>query len=265
MTGRLANKAAVIVGAGQRPGEGIGNGRAMALLFAREGARVLCVDRDEGSLAETVRLVRAEGGEAQAHVADISREPDCAGITGAARHRLGRMDILVNNVGILEGDADVDALEADVFDRIMTVNLKGMWMTIKHALPLMRDQGGGAIVNISSLAAVTRNGLTTYELSKAGVNKLTETVAAGNARHMIRANCIMPGLLDTPIGQVGAGTRGLSRQEAKALRDAVVPLGRKMGDAWDCAYAALYLASDEARFVTGVCLPVDGGLYVRAS
>ncbi|MCP5432997.1 MAG: SDR family oxidoreductase [Alphaproteobacteria bacterium] len=265
MTGRLQGKTAAIVGAGQRAGEGLGNGRAMALLFAREGARLLCVDRNLASAEETVALIAEEGGNAHAFEADITDEAQCAGIVAEAVASLGRLDILVNNVGIVEGDGDVDVLEAASFDRILSINLKGMWMTIKHALPVMRAQGGGSVVNISSLAGVARNGLVAYEMSKAGVNKLTETTAAGNARHMIRCNAIMPGLLDTPVGQAGTGTHGLSREEARARRNAVVPLGRKMGDAWDTAYAALYLASDEARFVTGVILPVDGGIWVRAS
>ena len=153
-------------------------------------------------------------------------------------------------------------LEEATFLRILDVNLKGMWLTIKHALPVMREQGGGgAIVNISSMAAVAASNLVAYGISKAGVNKLTRVTAAANTRYMIRCNCIMPGLMDTPMAVGGrAATQGRPTDEIRAARDAQVPLGRKMGTAWDVAYAALFLASDEAKFVTGAILPVDGGM-----
>ncbi len=178
--------------------------------------------------------------------------------------RLGRIDILHNNVGIGAGDSSIQRLEGPSFDRIMDVNLKGMWLTIKHALPVMKDQGGGAIVNISSLAGIAPANIIAYELSKAGVNKLTTSCAALNARHGIRCNAIMPGLIDTPMAVAGtAAARGVSTDEMRATRNARVPLGGRMGEAWDVAYAALFLASDEAKFITGVLLPVDGGMSVR--
>jgi NAD(P)-dependent dehydrogenase (short-subunit alcohol dehydrogenase family) len=262
MAGRLAGKTAVVVGAGQTPGETIGNGRATAILFAREGAKVLCVDRVLASAKETVDMIAAEGGAASAFEADVTREADCQALVAAAKDRLGRIDILHNNVGIGRGDNSITQLDEAVFDRIMTVNLKGMWLTIKHALPLMREQGGGgAIVNISSMAAVAASNLIAYGMSKAGVNKLTRATAAANTRHMIRCNCIMPGLMDTPMAVGGrAATQGRSTDEIRAQRDAQVPLGGKMGTAWDVAYAALFLASDEAKFITGAVLPVDGGM-----
>jgi NAD(P)-dependent dehydrogenase (short-subunit alcohol dehydrogenase family) len=261
--GRLAGKAAVVVGAGQTPGDTIGNGRATALLFAREGASVLCVDRDAGRAEETAAAIRTEGGEAHAHAADIAREADCAAMIAAALDRFGRIDILHNNVGIGAGDGPVEALEETAWDRIVAVNLKGMWLTIKHALPAMRSGGGGAIVNISSLAAIAPAGIIAYEISKAGVNKLTTSVAALNARHRIRCNAIMPGLIDTPMAI--QGWAGLNREEqanVRAKRNARVPLGA-MGSAWDVAQAALFLASDDAKFITGAILPVDGGMSVR--
>jgi len=262
--GRLAGKTAVIVGAGQTAGSTIGNGRATAILFARQGARVHCIDRDLASAEETAAMIAAEGGAALAFRADIVREADCRALIAEAKQRLGRVDILHNNVGIGAGDGPVHRLEEAAWDRIMAVNLKGMWLTIKHALPVMRAQGGGSIVNVSSLAAIAPAGIIAYEVSKAGVNKLTTSTAAANARHNIRCNAIMPGLIDTPMAIENiARARRETVEAIRAARDARVPLGGKMGTAWDVAYAALFLASDEARFVTGVVLPVDGGMSVR--
>ena len=264
MADRLKGKSAVVVGAGQTPGETIGNGRAAAVLFAREGAKVLCVDRRLDSAQETVAMIAAEGGEAVAFEADITDEAQCAAIIAEAGARLGRLDILHNNVGIGARDSSVTRLERVDWERILSVNLTGMWLTLKHALPVMRAQGGGAIVNISSLAAIAPANIIAYEVSKAGVNKLTTSTAALNARHKIRCNAIMPGLMDTPMAVAGiSAARGESVEAVRAARNARVPLGGKMGDAWDVAYAALFLASDEAKFVTGVLLAVDGGASVR--
>lgn len=261
--GRLAGKAAVVVGAGQTPGDTIGNGTATALLFAREGARVLCVDRVAQRAEAVAAAIRDEGGEAVAQVADVTREADCAALVAAAVERFGRLDILHNNVGIGAGDGPVDKLDEDAWDRIVAVNLKGMWLTIKQALPAMRAGGGGAIVNISSLAAIAPAGIIAYEVSKAGVNKLTTSIAAHNARHGIRCNAVMPGLIDTPMAIQGwAGLSGEEQAKVRAQRNARVPLGA-MGTAWDVAHAALFLASDDAKFITGAILPVDGGMSVR--
>ena len=261
MPGRLAGKTAVVVGAGQTPGETIGNGRATAILFAREGASVMCVDRVLARAEETVAMINDDGGQASAYEADITREADCAALVAEAKSRLGRIDILHNNVGVGLRDRSVTQLQEPDFDRIMTVNLKGMWLTIKHVLPVMREQGGGAIVNISSMAAVASSNLVAYGMSKAGVNKLTHITAAGNTQYMIRCNAIMPGLMDTPMAVGGrASEQNRPTDEIRAQRDAQVPLGRKMGTGWDVAYAALFLASDEAKFITGVVLPVDGGM-----
>ena len=264
MAGRLEGKAAVVVGAGQTPGETLGNGRAMAILFAREGARVLCVDRILARAEETVAMITAEGGTASALAADVVKAADCANIVQQAGARLGRLDILVNNVGIGGGDGPAHRLEEAAFDRILSVNLKGMWLTLKAALPVMREQGGGAIVNISSLAAVGGGIQLAYEVSKAGVNRLTTSVAQSNARYGIRANAIMMGYIDTPMAVSGiAAASGRSTAEVRAERDARVPLRGKMGTAWDTAYAALFLASDEAQFITGETLRVDGGMGTR--
>ena len=261
---RLEGKRAVVVGAGQTPGETVGNGRAAALLFAREGAVVLCVDRQGDRAAETVAMIEAEGGKAFALEADVASAEGCAAIIEAAKSRLKGLDVLMNNVGIGGGDAPAHVLEEAVFDRILAVNLKAMWMMTKAALPVMRVQRAGAIVNISSLAALAGATQLAYEISKAGVNRLTQHVAAGNAKYGIRCNAILPGFMDTPMAIEGiARASGRSTDEVRQGRDARVPLGGKQGTGWDTAYAALFLASDEAKFITGVLLPVDGGMGVR--
>ena len=260
----MEGKAVVVVGAGQTPGETIGNGRAMAVLFAREGAKVLCVDRLVERAEETAEQILGEEGEALAMAADITKAADCARIVSEAKDRFGRLDVLINNVGIGGGDAPAHRLEEAAFDRILAVNLKGMWLTIKAALPVMREQGGGSIVNISSLAARAGGIQLAYEVSKAGVNRLTTSVAQSNARYGVRCNAIMMGYMDTPMAVSGiAQASGRPTSEVRAERDARVPLGGKMGTGWDTAYAALFLASDEARFISGAILPVDGAMGIR--
>jgi NAD(P)-dependent dehydrogenase (short-subunit alcohol dehydrogenase family) len=261
---RLQDKAAVVVGAGQTPGSTIGNGRAIALLFASEGAEVLCVDRDRARAEETAEIITREGGRASALDADIVKAGHAARIVDTARERFDRIDILINNVGIGGGDAPAHILEEAAFDRILNVNLKGMWLTIRAALPVMRAQQTGAIVNISSLASIAGGNQLAYEISKAGVNRLTTSVAQNNARHGIRCNAILPGLMDTPMAIAGvAQTTGQDEEAVRNARNARVPLRGKMGTAWDTAHAALFLASDEAQFITGVLLPVDGGMSSR--
>jgi len=265
MAGRMEGKSVVVVGAGQTPGETIGNGRAIAVLFAREGAKVLCVDRVIERAHETAEQILGEEGEALAMAADITKAADCANIVSEAKARFGRIDALINNVGIGGGgDGPAHRLEEAAFDRIVDVNLKGMWLTIKAALPLMREQGGGAIVNISSLAAVAGGIQLAYEVSKAGVNRLTTSVAQSNARYGVRCNAIMMGYIDTPMAVSGiARASGRPVAEVRAERDARVPLRGKMGTAWDTAYATLFLASDEAAFISGAILPVDGAMGTR--
>jgi NAD(P)-dependent dehydrogenase (short-subunit alcohol dehydrogenase family) len=259
---RLAGKTAVVVGAGQTAGTTIGNGRATAMLFAREGARVLLVDRDNDSLQETLgRIEHETPGAATAFVADIVDEEQCGAIVAHALELFdGRIDVLHNNVGIGAGDGGPTSLAAAAWDRILDTNLKSMWLTCKHVVPVMREQRAGAIVNISSIAAIAGVGnLTAYKISKAGVNALTQALAVTNARFGIRANAIMPGLIDTPMAvDATARERGVPREDVAAARARTVPLGHQ-GTAWDIAHAALFLASDDAAFITGVVLPVDGG------
>jgi NAD(P)-dependent dehydrogenase (short-subunit alcohol dehydrogenase family) len=264
MAERLAGKVAIVGGAGQTPGDTIGNGRATAILFAREGARVVAVDRLLASAEETVGLIDAEGGAAVAVEADATREAECAALVQRVLDLHGRIDVLHNNVGIGGGDAGPAHVEEAVWDHIMAVNLKSVILPCKHVLPVMRRQRAGAIVNVSSIAAVCATPIVAYKASKAGVNAYTQSLAIGNAKYGIRANVVMPGLMNTPMAIEGiARARGISKEDLVRARDAQVPLGGKMGTAWDVAYAALFLASDEARFITGVALAVDGGQSAR--
>ena len=254
---RLNNKIAMVVGAGQTPGPTIGNGRATALLFAREGAQVLAVDRDIDSAQETVELIQREGGQGEAVAADVVDEASLEAAVNHCKEHLGRLDILHNNVGI-------SVTGGDAFDRIIAVNLRGVVLACKHALPVMRAQGSGVIITISSIAAIENYPWVTYKASKAALVTLTQQLAIQNAEYGIRANVILPGLMDTPMAVDNrAQAWGQTREEVVAARNARVPLGNKMGDAWDVAHAALFLASDEARFITGVSLPVDGGMSCR--
>lgn len=264
VSGRLVGKVAIVSGAGQTPGENIGNGRAIALLFARAGASVLCVDRDEARAGETVAEIEGEGGVAAPCHADITKMGDASRIVQDCINAFGRVDILVNNVGIGgNGDGPAHKLTEDAFDRIMRVNLKGAWLVTKAVLPSLREQGSGAIVNISSLASVAGGFQMAYEVSKAAMNRMTQSVAMSGASRGVRCNAITPGLMDTPMAVGGiAAARGISEQALREERSQSVPM-KFMGMGWDTAHAALFLASDEARFITGAILPVDGGGSVR--
>jgi NAD(P)-dependent dehydrogenase (short-subunit alcohol dehydrogenase family) len=259
---RLEGKTAIIVGAGQSPGSGMGNGRATALRFAQEGAKVMSVDRDLALAEETAAQVRKEGGDCFAFEADVTKEAAMAAMIGEAKKRWGRIDILHYNVGvsIAGGDASPTEITEDAFDRVVAINLRGVVMACKHVLPVMRVQKSGVILMISSLAAVERYPYVAYKATKAAMVAYTQQLAIQNAEYGIRANSILPGLMDTPMAvDTRARQTGKSRAEIAAMRDARVPLRKKMGTAWDVANAALFLASDEANFITGVDLLVDGG------
>jgi len=263
---RLKDKVAIVVGAGQSPGEGMGNGRATALTFGREGAKVLCVDRNLASAEETAGMITAKGGVAAACQADVTKDADIKAMVQDAMKRWGRIDVLHNNVGVslAGGDAELLALTEEAFDRCVAINLKSCILAAKHVIPIMRQQQSGAIVNISSSAVISTYPYVAYKATKAAMVAFTEQLAYQNAQYGIRANVILPGLMDTPMAvDTRARTFKKTRAEVAAERDRQVPLRGKMGTGWDVANAALFLASDEANFITGVTLPVDGGAGVR--
>jgi NAD(P)-dependent dehydrogenase (short-subunit alcohol dehydrogenase family) len=259
---RFANKVVIVVGAGQTPGLTIGNGKASALLYGQEGGRVFAVDRDAEAAAATAEEIVKAGGQAHPYQADATDDEQMAAMVKACVQMWGRIDVLHNNVGvsIAAGDAPLTELDPEAFDRVMALNLKTAFIALRHVLPIMREQGGGAIVNMSSLAAVIEYANTAYKLAKAGINALTEQVAIANAQYGIRANAIMPGQVNTPmIIESRIGKDGMTREDVVAMFDSIVPLRGKMGSAWDVARAATFLASDDAGFITGAILPVDGG------
>ena len=263
---RLADRAAAVIGGGQQPGETIGNGRAAAILFARAGARVLVVDRDRKAAEDTARAIEAEGGRASAFEADVTREPDCEAAIGTCVERYGRIDILHNNVGRSQGDREASELGAGMWDELHELNLKSYFLCAKHAVAPMRTRRSGCIINISSVASTIVSPTVAYKTSKAAVNALTHQLALENAPYGIRVNAILPGLMDTPMAiERRAREWNMSREDVREQRDARVPLGRKMGTGWDVGHAAVFLASDEARFITGVLLPVDGGQSINTS
>ncbi|MFC2016258.1 SDR family NAD(P)-dependent oxidoreductase [Chloroflexota bacterium] len=259
---RLKEKTAIIIGAGQSPGEGLGNGRATTLRFAQEGAKVMAVDRDLGSAEETVSMVKEGGGECFAFEADVTKEATLGDAIALAQKRWGRIDILHYNVGVSLAGGDTTLLDftEEVFDRVSAINLRGAIMTCKHVIPIMRQQRAGAIIMVSSLAVLENYPYVAYKATKAAMVAFTQQVAIQNAEYGIRTNAILPGLIDTPMAvDTRVRVSGKSRSQVAAERDARVPLRHKMGIAWDVANAALFLASDEANFITGVSLLVDGG------
>src|ERR1700720_1167909 len=230
---RLEGKVAVIVGAGQSPGEGIGNGRATTLRFAQEGARILAVDRLIASAEETAAMA-TQGGECVPFAPDVTKEETLAAAVEAARARWGRIDILHNNVGvsIAGGDAPLLELTEEAFDRVCAINLRGTVMACKHVIPLMRQQRSGVIINISSVAAWENYPLVTYKATKAAMIAFTQQLAIQNAEFGVRANVILPGLMDTPMAvDTRARARGVSRAQVAAERDAKEPLRHRMGTA----------------------------------
>lgn len=260
----LEGKTAVVIGGGQTPGATMGNGRATAIQFALEGAEVLVADRGLASAEETVAMIDDNGGHASACCVDVTEEASIQGLCGEAYRRLGKVDILHNNVGmsLAAGDAAVVEITTDVFNNIVDTNLRSMVLACKHFLPPMRKAESGAIINISSMAAWRPYPYVGYKTTKAAIVAFTEQLAQTNARYKIRANVILPGLMNTPMAIESRVAAGTSREEVIAERDGRVPLGRKMGSAWDVAHAAAFLASDRAGFITGVALPVDGGASV---
>jgi NAD(P)-dependent dehydrogenase (short-subunit alcohol dehydrogenase family) len=263
---RLKDKVAVIIGAGQNSGETIGNGRATVRRFAQEGARILAVDRHLHLAEETARLAVGDGADCVAFQADVTQEATLAAAMAAAMRRWGRIDVLHYNVGIsIEGnDAPVTEITEAAFDRICQVNLRGAVMSCKHALPIMRAQKAGVILTISSISAFEMYPFVTYKATKAALIAFTQQMAIENAGYGIRVNVILPGLMETPMGvDTRARLTGRPRADIVAERAARVPLKGHRATGWDIANAALFLASEEAAFITGAALPVDGGALVR--
>jgi NAD(P)-dependent dehydrogenase (short-subunit alcohol dehydrogenase family) len=267
MMDRLKGKVAVVVGAGSI-GPGWGNGKATAVTFAREGAQVFCVDRNPAAADETVQIIASEGGKATAFTADVSQASQVEAMVAACLKTYGRIDVLDNNVGIAEMGSVVDVNEAS-WDHIFAVNLKSAYLTMKHVIPGMVRQGGGSIINISSIASIRHLGISyvSYGASKAAMNQMTRTTAVEFAADYVRVNAILPGLMKTPMVEHSAGlAASYSKGDVEAMwraRDAQVPMGH-MGEAWDVANAALFLGSDESKYITGIELVVDGGITCKS-
>jgi NAD(P)-dependent dehydrogenase (short-subunit alcohol dehydrogenase family) len=259
----MEGKKVVVVGAGQQPGGAMGNGHAIAVLLGREGAEVCAVDHVASRADDTVAEIVGAGGQAHAIVADVAQVDDCARLVADAHAAMGRIDALVNNVGHNNGDADAISLEVDDWQRLLDVNLRSMWLTARAALPIMKAQGSGSITTISSIGGRIGGGpLFAYGMSKCGVEALTHSIAVNYAPWGVRSNCVILGRIDTPHSIEGhhwhPDPNGPTRDEVVARAGRFVPLGR-IGTAWDVANAVLFLASDEAGYITGVNLPVDGG------
>lgn len=263
MPKRLNNKVAVVTGAGSI-GPGWGNGKATAVLFAREGAKVFAVDVNLVAAEETKAIIDQEGGICTAHKADVSKSDGVKAMVERCIETYGHIDILHNNVGIVVVGGPVETSEED-WDRVNAVNLKSMFLTCKYVLPYMERQGGGVIINISSIGAIRYAGIPyiSYYTTKAGILGFTQCVALQYAEKNIRANTILPGLINTPL--IVASLKNAYGDEVDKMieiRNQQCPT-KKMGDAWDVAYAALFLASDEAKYITGAQLIVDGGVTCK--
>jgi NAD(P)-dependent dehydrogenase (short-subunit alcohol dehydrogenase family) len=266
MTGRLAGKVTLVTGAGS-VGPGWGNGRAAAVLFAREGAQVVVVDRDRAAAAETARLIGEEQGEALVLEADVTQLASVTAMADAALKRFGRIDVLLNNVGGSITGGPVE-MSVEDFRGQIDLNLTSVFITAKVLLPTMVGQGGGAIVNVGSIGGLRHLGHdhVGYSAGKSALVQFTRQIAVRYAREGIRCNTVIPGMIDTPLLEHRV-SRQKGRADLETLRKEAatrVPLGRR-GDAWDIAYAALFLASDEAKYVTGTELLVDGGLMARSA
>ncbi len=262
MTGRLKGKVAIVFGAGSI-GPGWGNGKATAVAYAREGARVYAVDRNPAAAEETVGIIRAENGTAESMVADVTDSDAVARAVDGCIGRFGRIDILHNNVGMASIGGPVEMSET-VWDASMRLNIGSLFLTCKHVLPIMEAQNAGAIVNVSSIASIRWLGSAyiSYSASKAAVNQFTQAIALQYARKGIRANAILPGMMDTPTVRTALQSEFADEAELIAKRNAACPTGA-MGDAWDIAWASVFLASDEAKYINGVLLPVDGGMTCK--
>ena len=253
---RLENKVAIVTGAGATgSGDFVGIGQAISILFAREGAKVLLVDREQQNAETTLATIKEEGGEASVFVGDVTSDADCQDMAQVAVERYGKLNVLINNVGI-SGPGSVTDVAEDLWDRVIDVNLKSVMLTSKHAIPRMIDDGGGSIVNLSSIVGLRAGSggpSHPYAASKAGILGLSNSMAVHYGRNNIRVNSIAPGHIHSPM--VARNTT----KDMLDLRQRAGPLGTE-GTPWDVAWAVLFLASDEARWISGVTLPVDAGL-----
>ena len=264
MANRVKGKVALVAGAGSI-GPGWSNGRAAAVLYAREGAKVFAVDINLAAAEETKHIIENEGGQCTIRETDVSNSDQIKIMVKKCIETYGRIDILHNNVGIIDACGLVETTE-ESWDKVMAVNVKGIFLACKYCIPYMEKQGGGAIVNISSTASIRYTGYpsASYNASKGAVNQLTQNIAMQYAGKGIRANCVLPGLIHTPRidGSLTSGYGDIDVEEMIEKRNNMCPT-KKMGDAWDVAYAALFLASDEARYITGANLVVDGGITCK--
>ncbi|MBF9032645.1 glucose 1-dehydrogenase [Rhodobacterales bacterium HKCCE2091] len=259
---RLNGKSALVIGAGSI-GDGWGNGKACAVQFAREGASVVCFDIDRAAAEATAEIIRGEGGGAVAVSGDATRSDDLLSAVNTATASFGGLHVLLNNVGTIIMGGVVELSEED-WDRIFDINLKSCFLAMKHAIPVMAEGGGGAIVNVSSISSLRylNTPYVGYYTTKGAMNHMTRVTAAQYAPSQVRVNAVLPGLMDTPMARDSAiRNRGIRPEDIDAAwqeKASRVPLGR-MGDGWDIAHAAAFLASDQANFITGQCLVVDGG------
>ena len=264
MSGRLQDKVAIVTGAGSI-GEGWGNGKATAVLFAREGAKVIAADIRPEAAELTAAIIEDEGGECTVVAADVTQESDVDRMVDTALQRYGRVDVLHNNVGIVVGGGPAEAT-IESWDRVHDVNLKSVFLTCHRTIPQMIEQGGGAIVNVSSIASIRSLGIPyiSYQTTKAALNQFSRAVAVQYGPQGIRCNTVLPGLMLTPLVEqsVLAAYPGDDRDQYFIERNALIPL-RRFGDAWDVAHAALFFASDEAKYITGAELVVDGGITLQ--
>ncbi|MGC4251597.1 MAG: SDR family oxidoreductase [Sphingobium sp.] len=265
---RLKDKVTLVMGAGSA-GPGWGNGKACAVQFAREGAAVACFDLQRDAAEETAEIIRSEGGRAIAIAGDAVNSADVQGAVSACTKAFGQLDVLHNNIGIVVNGGVVELAEED-WDRVVDINLKSCFLAMKHAIPAMLASGGGAIVNVSSISSLCylTSPYVSYYTTKAAMNHMTRVTAAEYAARQIRVNAILPGLMDTPMARISAlQNHGVKEEELdgewRKKRVARIPMGW-MGDAWDVAKAAVFLASEESRFITGACLTVDGGLTLKS-
>jgi NAD(P)-dependent dehydrogenase (short-subunit alcohol dehydrogenase family) len=262
MTDRLKDKVAIVFGAGSI-GPGWGNGKATAVAYAREGAKVLAVDLNAAAAQETSDIIRSEGGICEPQVADVTDDGSVAAVVKRCAQAFGRIDILHNNVGMASVGGPVEMSEK-VWDDSMKLNVGSLFLTCKHVLPIMQAQGRGAVINVSSIASIRWLGTAyiSYAASKAAVNQFTQAIALQYAGKGIRANAILPGMMNTPTARAALMSEFADEEDLVARRNAACPTGA-MGDAWDIAWASVFLASDEAKYITGVLLPVDGGMTCK--